>query len=129
VRSRSWSVSLLAAALAVFSTTAAADGNPAGGEKIFKKCAVCHTVTAGKNKMGPCLADVIGRQAGTLDGYKSSKAMVADGESGLVWEEATLSTYLANPRAVVKGTKMAFLSLKKEDESADVIAYLKQLSN
>jgi cytochrome c len=79
--------------------------------------------------MGPSLAGVIGRQAGTLDGYKSSKAMVADGESGLVWEEATLSTYLANPRAVVKGTKMAFLSLKKEDESADVIAYLKQLSN
>lgn len=127
--SRSWSVSLLAAALAVSSTAAAADGDPASGEKIFKKCAVCHTVEAGKNKIGPSLAGVIGRQAGTLDGYKYSKAMVAYGESGIVWDEATLSTYLASPRAVVKGTKMAFPGLKKEDESADVIAYLTQLSN
>jgi cytochrome c2 len=111
-----------------WSGTAAAAGDAAQGEKVFKKCATCHTVEPGKNKIGPSLAGVIGRQAGTLDGYKYSKAMVAYGESGIVWSEDTLNTYLIKPRDEVKGTKMTFPGLKKDDDRANVIAYLMQFS-
>jgi len=93
------------------------------GEKIFKKCAACHAVgPSAKNKVGPVLNGLIGRSAGRIDGFKYSKAMQ---ESGLTWDEASLGTYLHNPKAVVSGTTMAFPGLKKDTEIADVIAYLR----
>jgi cytochrome c len=95
----------------------------ANGEKVFKKCAACHAVgEAAKNKVGPLLNEIVGRPAGQIEGFKYSKAML---ESSLVWDEAALTTYLHDPKSVVKGTKMAFAGLKKDDEIADVIAYLK----
>lgn len=97
------------------------------GETVFKKCAVCHVVDSDKNKVGPSLQNVIGRQPGVHADFKYSKAMVEFG-AGKIWDEATLTTYLANPKGVVKGTKMAFAGLKKEQEIADVIAYLKTFS-
>lgn len=122
----------LAAALAafvIFSTNAYAvdPGNPETGATVFKKCAVCHVVEEAKNKVGPTLNGVIGRKPGTAEGFKYSEAMTTFG-SDHVWDEATLTAYLASPKEVVKGTKMAFAGLKKEQEIADVIAYLKTFS-
>jgi cytochrome c len=98
----------------------------AAGEKVFAKCKACHVANEDKNKIGPSLKGLIGRTAGTHAGFKYSPAMVEAGKGGLVWDEAKLSEYLKDPKAMVKGTKMAFVGLKKDDEIANVIAYLKQ---
>lgn len=109
---------------AALASPALADGNAEAGEVVFKKCKACHVLEEGKNKVGPSLHHIIGRAPGSVEGFKYSKAMVEFG-AGAVWDDATLATYLADPRGVVKGTKMAFAGLKKEQEIADVIAYLK----
>ena len=120
---RSLCVSLaLAFAVAMGASVAHADGDAANGEKIFAKCKACHTVEAGKNKVGPSLAGVVGRKAGTAEGYNYSDAMK---NSGLTWDEATLNTYLTGPKKLVPGTKMAFPGLPNEQDRLDVIAYLK----
>jgi cytochrome c len=106
---------------------ALADGDAAKGEKVFNKCKACHTVEAGKNKVGPSLHNVVGRTPGTLEGFNYSKAM-KDFGADHVWDDATLHTYLESPKDVVKGTKMAFVGLKKPEDRDDVIAYLKQFS-
>ena len=100
----------------------------AAGEKVFAKCKACHVADQDTNKVGPSLNDLIGKTAGTHAGYKYSKAMMDAGAGGLVWDEATLTTYLHDPKAMVKGTKMAFAGLKKDEDIANVIAYLKQFS-
>lgn len=124
--SRHASLALAAFATALLAAGAAhADGNPADGKKVFRKCAACHTVQAGKNRVGPSLAGIVGRKAGTVDGFKYSDAMLAFGADGGVWDKKTLDAYLADPRGFIKGNKMAFPGLKKEDEREDVIAYLK----
>ncbi len=116
-------------ALALLGTPALADGDAAKGEKVFKKCAACHTVGEGAaHKVGPHLNDVFGRTAGGLHDYKYSKAMIDAGAGGLVWNEETLATYLADPKGAIKGNKMAFAGLKKADELADAIAYLATFS-
>jgi cytochrome c len=115
---------MIAAALITFATAPAfAEGDAAAGEKVYKKCKTCHSLEAGKNKLGPHLAGVIGREAGSVEGYKYSKAMA---DSGLVWDEATLDAFLAKPKEVVPKSKMAFAGLKKEKQRQDVIAYLKE---
>ena len=98
----------------------------AAGEKVFTKCKVCHVVEEDKNKVGPSLKGVIGRTAGTHEGFKYSPAMIEAGKGGLVWDDAKLTEYLHDPRGMVKGAKMAFPGLKKDDDVANVIAYLKQ---
>lgn len=110
------------AVLGALAAPALADGDPAQGEKVFNKCKACHSLEEGKNKVGPSLHGVIGRQAAAVDGFKYSKAMQ---DSGLTWDEDTLEKYLANPRGVVPGTRMAFAGLKKDDEIEDVLAYIK----
>ncbi len=115
---------ILAAALVSFAASPAlAEGDAAAGEKVYKKCKTCHSLEAGKNKLGPHLAGVIGREAGSVEGFKYSKAMA---DSGLVWDEATLDAFLAKPKDVVPKSKMAFAGLKKEKQRQDVIAYLKE---
>ena len=79
-----------------------------------------------QNKVGPSLQGVIGRTAGTHADFKYSQAMIDAGKGGLVWDDAKLAEYLRNPRAKVKGTKMVFPGLKKDEEIANVIAYMKQ---
>ncbi|MEO3429997.1 cytochrome c family protein [Pelagibius sp. CAU 1746] len=114
---------ILAAALA---GPAFADGDPAKGEKVFRKCKACHAVEEGKNKVGPSLFNVVGRTAGTVEGFRYSKAMEAFGADGQTWDEDNLSAFLEKPKDLVDKTKMAFAGLKKEEERADVIAYLKR---
>jgi cytochrome c len=93
------------------------------GEKVFLQCRVCHQIgEAAENSVGPVLNGVVGRPAGTFAGYSYSDA---NKTSGLTWDEATLTEYLKNPRAKVPGTKMTFAGLKKDEDIANVIAYLK----
>ncbi|MDZ7822771.1 MAG: cytochrome c family protein [Ahrensia sp.] len=115
-----------AAALTVMGSPAIAmDGNVEEGAKVFKKCATCHIVEEAKNKVGPQLIGIVGRKIAVVEGFKYSTAMIEFGAGDKVWDEALLGEYLANPKGVVKGTKMAFAGLKKEEEIANVIAYLK----
>lgn len=107
---------------------ARAEGDPTAGEKVFRKCAACHSVEIGKHKIGPSLFGVVGRTPGTAEGYKYSNAMQAFGQGGKIWDAATLASYLADPRGVVKGTRMAFPGLKAADDRENVIAYLKSLA-
>jgi cytochrome c len=100
----------------------------AAGEKVFAKCKACHVSDTDQNKIGPSLKGVIGRAAGSREGFKYSAAMADAGKGGMVWDEPSLATYLHDPKGVVKGTKMAFAGLKTDKEVADVIAYLKQFS-
>jgi cytochrome c len=97
-------------------------GDAKAGEKVFRKCKSCHYVDKEKNKTGPHLVNIIGRAAGSVDGFKYSKAMK---DSGLTWDEATLAEFLKKPKAYLKGTKMAFAGLRKDKEIDDLIAYLK----
>ncbi|MER8639865.1 cytochrome c family protein [Mesorhizobium sp. M0018] len=117
-----------AVSVATFVTAQSQAQDAAAGEKVFAKCKVCHVADKDQNKVGPSLNGVIGRTAGTHPGFSYSKAMTEAGKSGVKWDEATLTTYLRDPRAMVKGTKMAFVGLKKDEDIANVIAYLKQFS-
>jgi cytochrome c len=112
----------LAFAATLGSGAALAEGDAAAGEKVFKKCKACHTFDPGKKKIGPHLKGVVGRKAGSVEGYKYSKAMAA---ADITWDEANLDEFLTKPKAFVKKTKMSFGGLKKEVQRADLIAYLK----
>jgi len=115
-------------ALAAFASPSLA-GDADAGKKVFNKCKACHAVGDGaSHKVGPELNELFGRSAGGAEGYKYSKAMIEAGEGGLIWDEAGLTTFLAKPKAMIKGTKMAFAGLKKDDDIANVVAYLKTFS-
>ncbi|MDE1173618.1 MAG: cytochrome c family protein [Parvibaculaceae bacterium] len=102
-------------------------GDAVKGEKVFKKCAACHTVTeGGPNMIGPHLSGVLGRKAGTVSDYQYSSAMRAKGAAGLVWGGQTLFDYLKSPRAYVPGTMMSFAGLARDDDRRNLIAYLAQ---
>jgi cytochrome c len=110
------------------SGTAFAEGDPDKGKRVYVKCKACHNLDSEKNKIGPHLVGIIGRPVATVEGYKYSTgddSMTAFGEAGNVWDEETLASYLRKPKDLVKKTKMAFPGLKKEDQIADLIAYLK----
>lgn len=112
-----------------FAQTASAEGDPEKGEKVFKKCKVCHAVGEGaKKKVGPILNNIIGAKAGVQEGYKYSKAMKKAGEEGLVWNDENLDKYLLKPKELIKGTKMVFPGLKKDSDRENVIAYLKKFT-
>jgi cytochrome c len=112
---------------------ALADGDAAKGQQDFKVCGACHTVEAGKNRVGPSLHDLFGRKAGTAAGYSYSKDMKDAGEKGLVWGEDTIFEYLADPAAFLRKylnrssvTNKMVNKFAKKDFREDVIAYLKQ---
>lgn len=97
-------------------------GDAANGEKVFGQCRACHVAEAGVNRIGPSLWALVGRTAGSIEGFKYSPA---NKNSGLVWSEEQLFTYLEAPQRTIPGTYMAFGGLKKPQDRADVIAYLK----
>lgn len=114
--------------LAVSSPASAQDAD--AGAKVFKKCKACHAVGDGaKNKVGPQLNEIFGRAAGTVDGYKYSKAMIKAGEDGLLWTDETMGEFLLKPKAMIKKTKMSFGGLKKDKDRLNIIAYLKTFSS
>lgn len=114
----------LAALFQVAASAGALAGDPAAGQKVFAICKACHQVgETAKNAVGPKLNGVIGRPAGSAEGFKYSEAMK---ESGLTWDEANLAEYLKDPKAKVPGNKMTYAGLKDDTKIADVIAYLSQ---
>jgi len=103
---------------------AAADGDPAAGKRVFNQCMACHSVAKGKNGLGPGLFGVVGRKAGTAEGFNNySPAMK---KADVTWTEENLSKYLADPKGFVPGNRMIFVGLKKDEDRANVIAFLKQ---
>lgn len=96
----------------------------AAGEKIFAQCRACHQIGENaKNGVGPVMNGILGRKAGTVEGYNYSDA---NKTSGLTWDEATMMVYLENPKAKIPGTKMVYAGLKDEARRKDLIAYLAQ---
>lgn len=118
---------LLAIAMLVPLPIHAADGDPVAGKKVFNACRACHEAETERNKVGPHLVGVVGRTAGSLESFQSkySANMKEAGANGLVWDEAHLTDYLRDPKAVIPKGKMAFPGLKKDEDLANVIAYLK----
>ena len=103
-------------------SVAAAD--PSAKPAAFAQCAACHSVEPGVNSVGPSLAGVAGRKAGTLAGFSYSEAMKA---SGKTWDDATLDAFLTSPMANVPGTRMTYMGQSDPAKRAEVIAYLKTL--
>jgi len=104
-----------------------AEGDAEAGLKVFNRCKACHVPDQVQNRVGPHLVGIVGRPAASVADFNYSDAMRAKGEEGLVWTEENLANYLTAPRAVVPGGTMAFAGLKKPDDIANVIAYLKSL--
>jgi len=116
-----------AATAFMMATDAMAVGDVAKGKKLAKKCKACHTLKkGGKNRLGPNLFGVLGKPAGAVKGYKYSKALKA---SGITWDEAAFTDFVAKPKKVVKGTKMSFRGIKKAPQRADLLAYFKTLKS
>ena len=102
-------------------------GDVANGEKIFKKCAACHSINkGGKNKIGPALYNVVGRTVGGINDYKYSKALASYGKE---WTFEELNGFLLKPASYIKGTKMSYAGLRKEKDRASIIKYLNQNSD
>ncbi|MDP9137777.1 MAG: cytochrome c family protein [Pseudomonadota bacterium] len=116
---------IAALALTGLATPSHAEGDAAKGAKVFRLCMACHTADAATNKVGPSLKGIVGRKAATVEGYKYSEAMLAKGTEGVVWDEPTLEVYLPDPKGFVPKTKMAFNGVKKPEDVADLIAFLK----
>jgi cytochrome c len=116
-----------AVAIATLGAAVAQEGNAEEGAEVFKKCRACHDVgPEAKNKVGPLLNGIMGRKAGTIDGFNYSDANKAAGAKGLVWTEEVMFKYLENPLTFMPGTKMAFAGLKDVQDRKDLIAYLKK---
>ena len=119
---------LFGAIQVLVATPAIAGGDAVRGKKVFNKCKACHSIKARKHKIGPSLAGVIGRKAGTAEGFKRYKGLKG---ADWTWDEATLDEYLTNPKLFVKSRNKRkssmILKLKKKRDRDNVIAYLKTL--
>ena len=97
-------------------------GNLDDAKKVWKKCSACHSIKkGGKNKIGPALYNVLGRNVAALDNYKYSKALMAYGKT---WTFEEMNGFLKKPQAYIKGTKMAFAGLKKEKDRASILLFM-----
>ena len=125
------SIAALSMIVAAFCMASGASAqNLENGETVFKKCRACHMIgPEAANRVGPSLNGVIGRKAGTVDGFNYSDANKAAGSDGLIWTEEVLFKYLEKPLAFMPKTKMAFPGLNEEQDRRDIIAYLKKFSN
>jgi cytochrome c len=106
--------------------TVASAQDAEAGKKVFTKCAPCHAIGPGaKNKVGPELNGLVGRKAGSVEGFNYSPAMK---NSGIVWDDASFHEYIADPKKKVPGNKMLFPGVKDETERADLVAYLESFA-
>lgn len=112
---------LMAAATAA---PAAAEGDPDKGKKVFNQCRACHSLKAGEHRVGPSLAGVWDREAGTAEGFTRYSDPMK--ESGVVWNAETLDAYLADVRGYIPGNRMTYPGVRSAEQRADLIAYLKQ---
>jgi cytochrome c len=122
-------VLLLSAVIALLlpsATSLAAEGDAARGQRAFLRCYACHSVDPGESAklQGPSLYRIIGRPAASIAGFDYSDAMQEKAAAGLVWDSATLMRYIADPEAMVPGTRMSVPPLRDEQERADIVAYL-----
>lgn len=106
-------------------TFASATGDAAAGKLVFAQCRTCHVTDAGLNKVGPSLAGIIGRKAGSVPGFNYSPA---NASADVTWSKEKLFQYLEKPQRVVPKTKMIFAGLPDAQKRADVIAYLENPS-
>jgi cytochrome c len=119
--------SLLLLALAAAPPSAAQDA--AAGQRLFNQCRACHTIEpGGRNLVGPNLHGVVGRRAGSVEGFRYSRPMREKHEQHFTWTEENLRAYLRNPREVVPGGSMSFPGLRNEQQLNDLIAFLRQQS-
>jgi cytochrome c len=116
---------MMIATVALLSAAGTRAQDAQDGEALFKKqCVVCHTVEAGKNKIGPTLAGIVGQKAGQVPGFAYSDVMK---NSGITWTPDNITKYLADPKGFMPGNKMVFAGLKKEEDEKAMIAYLATL--
>ena len=125
MKKTTFALSLPVAVFLVAGSASAQSGNEARGERLFnQQCKACHTLDKdGARTVGPNLHGLVGRKAGSTEGFSSSDAMKA---SGIVWDDKTLVEYLKDPKGRVPGTKMVYAGLKQEAQQADMIAFLKK---
>ena len=110
------------ALVAVPGAVPAAEGDPAQGARVFRTCAACHSLERGAHRTGPSLAGIVGRPAGTVEGFtRYSEALR---HAGLTWDAATLDAWLADPQALVPGNRMTFPGIPDAQARADLVAYL-----
>ena len=123
------SVGVTVLVLSLFSDAASAlEGDAKSGADLFKNCRACHEVGPdAKTKLGPVLNGIVGRKAGSIEGFSYSPANKKAGEDGWVWTEENLMKYLANPREAMPGNRMAYAGMADEQDRGDIIAYLKTL--
>jgi cytochrome c len=115
---------ILGAALTVAMTALASGQDLANGKAVWSKCRACHMVGENaRNLIGPVLNGLIGRKAGTVEGFNYSEA---NKNSGIVWDEATFRSYIKDPKATMPNTKMVFAGLSDEQDIDDLLAFLKQ---
>ncbi|MEE9427638.1 MAG: c-type cytochrome [Paracoccaceae bacterium] len=121
-------VKMLAAGVMLMATgQTVAAGDAAKGEKVAKKCKACHTMDeGGKNGLGPNLYGILGRQAGGVEGFKYSGAML---DSEIIWDAATFNDFVLKPKSIVPGTKMSFKGVKKATQREDLLAYFQTLQS
>jgi len=124
-------IAFAATSLIILSTAPAVAGDASNGEKLFKRCAACHSLDAGVNKVGPSLAGTVGRECGAVDGYKYGRGYQAACDKGFVTDEAFLTDYLKDPSAKLseiagskQRSKMAF-KFRDDEDVADMIEFLK----
>ncbi len=126
-------VGVLVAGMIALAGQAAAEGDVAKGEKLFKgflQCSSCHSLEAGETKVGPTLAGLFGRKAGSVEGYKRYSTAMTN--STVIWDEETLSEFLKNPKKIIPENTMEFEPggmvprVSSDQHRADLIAYLKE---
>ena len=111
--------------IAVLATGAAwaAEGDPAAGKRMYNQCAACHSLVKDKNGLGPSLHSVIGRKSATATGFKNYSPAMQKVE--IVWTEENLGKYLADPKGFIPGNRMIYVGMKKDEDRANLIAFLK----
>jgi cytochrome c len=123
---RVWSLATVLIVTAAAASACAEEGDAARGERVFQRCYACHSIDPNETAklQGPTLFRVVGRPAGAIVGFDYSDAMKARAAAGLVWETTVLDDYIADPEALVPGTRMSAPPMRDVRERADLIAYL-----